>query len=341
MSKYSVYSVSLCDLKDSDTVREIIDLLDVVFPETPKNMGSFLWKHNENPNGKSIVTIGRERQTGVLVAARALWRTDFSFNKKIVRCYQPCDTAVHPNHRRKGLFEETTLFAMKQALIDGCELLLNFPGPMSAPGYKKLGWTLSKQILSLVKPVQGLHIVRRLFQASKDRNSARSFIPTVPAVGCANIDWGAWSNVSYDLTPSNQIFLPYHFSVHKEWRYRDCSNVTYGKLASSGVLVVYRVGLRGGLKEVQVIDFMFEGGAISKKGLSDNLARIVEIESPAVITTLVSVSHPYFWQFIRSGFLPLQANVMLSYKFLDSSWADRVKNRKSFFAIMPTNIDTF
>jgi hypothetical protein len=86
-----------------------------------------------NPYGDSLHALVYEKGGGRLAARRALWRNDLGD----ARAFQPCETVVHSNFRRKGIFTAMTLGAMQ---VVGSAVFYNFPNNNSCPGYLKMGW---------------------------------------------------------------------------------------------------------------------------------------------------------------------------------------------------------
>lgn len=130
------YSIRLCHRDDR---MDFLALHDLVFGG---GFGEewFHWKYEENPYWDQIPIFIAETN-GEIAGARGLWPLQMGLNGKVYLALQPCDTMVHPDHRRKGLFTKMTKFGIdyfqKQA---SPKVLFNTPGSMSKPGYLKLGW---------------------------------------------------------------------------------------------------------------------------------------------------------------------------------------------------------
>jgi hypothetical protein len=119
-------------------VDEIIKLLNANF-DTNHTKEAFLWKHFENPFGKSygLLAVDNER----IVGLRMFMRWEFLFDKNIVKAIRPVDTCTDHDYRGQGLFKKITLQGL-QNIREEYELVFNTPNSNSLPGYLKMGWKL-------------------------------------------------------------------------------------------------------------------------------------------------------------------------------------------------------
>lgn len=91
----------------------------------------FTWKYRSNPLGNSyhLLTYNDEQ----LIAVRAFWRVGPNSDD-----YQCVDTCVLDAYRGRGVFKESTLYAVEN--IAG--YFYNAPNSQSFPQYLKYGWRL-------------------------------------------------------------------------------------------------------------------------------------------------------------------------------------------------------
>ncbi len=336
--RYEVFAYSPAD---DSIAQEIVSLLQTVFPMTFRNTKLFLWKHRDNPSGKSLITFARDTLTGEVVAARAFWRSDYVYGGHLIKGYQPCDTAVHPNHRRKRLFESTTILAKDLALQQGASLLINFPGSMSLPGYKKLGWSVSNQLVSFVRPGSFSALFKKTFSLGIKPYVASRFV-TDPQPGCPDHhDWNQWSPWCADPHKGAQVFLPANRPDIKRWRYDLKPNSEYQIAFSNELAVIFRVGFRSRLRELQIVDIGVAGKSMDTRLLRKVLEDVCRNERADVVTALISRWHPLFFYMIRLGFFPLRRNVSLAYSFIGDEYSLGNLSETARFGIMAGDIDTF
>jgi len=100
------------------------------------------WKYIQNPwvsdNSEVVVTMNN----GEIVGARPFLSFEMWIKDEKVKVAQPCDTMVHPKHRRKGIFSRMNQFTIEYLKKNGYAFFYNFPGSMSLPGYLKQGWKI-------------------------------------------------------------------------------------------------------------------------------------------------------------------------------------------------------
>lgn len=117
-------------------VDEIVKLLNANF-ETHHSKEAFLWKHYENPFGKSygLLAIDNNR----IVGLRMFMRWEFLCDNRVVKAICPVDTCTDHDYRGRGLFKKLTLEGLDK-IKDEYELIFNTPNEKSKPGYLKMGW---------------------------------------------------------------------------------------------------------------------------------------------------------------------------------------------------------
>lgn len=127
----------ICKLSSNLTEKEKDDFLRVfneVF-DLNYDINWFNWKYIDNVYGDSYVVIAYDDNKAV--GTRSFWRNDIDG----YLCYQPCDTAVVKEARRKGIFSKMTLVALEKAKNG---FIYNYPNENSRSGNLKLGWKINK-----------------------------------------------------------------------------------------------------------------------------------------------------------------------------------------------------
>jgi glycosyltransferase involved in cell wall biosynthesis/GNAT superfamily N-acetyltransferase len=98
----------------------------------------FAWKHERNPFGPSFCWVVEDGTR--VIAVRLFMRWAFLRGEATLRAVRAVDTATHPDHRHRGLFEALTRHALEACHADGVAFVFNTPNSASRPGYLKLGW---------------------------------------------------------------------------------------------------------------------------------------------------------------------------------------------------------
>jgi GNAT superfamily N-acetyltransferase len=219
---------------------EIVELLKIALGEgTEKSVENWHWKHYDNPFGKSkiyVATIGSE-----IVGVRAFmqWRWKEASTEKELKAVRAVDTAVSPNHRRKGIFLTLTNYALEKVRKENFDFIFNTPNDKSIGGYLKLGWVLNRKIPVnlLVNPLFWLSSKKKLEQLSKD-----------------SMEFIEHGTLQF-ATPFAEADLSCPFSKeYLQWRYLNNPLVPYKYLYSSGVFLVYRLKKTKKITECRIVE---------------------------------------------------------------------------------------
>ena len=100
----------------------------------------FDWKYRENPYVDHVPIIVATNGHDRIVGARPFLALALQVTANRELALQPCDTMVHPDHRRQGLFTRMTARAVERYADHEAALFFNFPNWHSQGGYEKLGW---------------------------------------------------------------------------------------------------------------------------------------------------------------------------------------------------------
>ncbi|UPV75990.1 GNAT family N-acetyltransferase [Halorussus limi] len=117
--------------------RAFRSLFEAVLGE-PASEEWFEWKYRANPYVDHVPIFLAETD-GEVVGARAFFSLELRADGSEYVAFQPCDTMVHPDHRRRGLFTRMTEAAIDR-YADDVDCFFNFPNEYSLAGNLKLGW---------------------------------------------------------------------------------------------------------------------------------------------------------------------------------------------------------
>lgn len=133
MSQYTIRR-----FRDGD-VDGILQLFTLISSGPTHDREWFTWKFEANPFVDHVPIVVAERD-GVIVGARPFFALGMAVGGEPTLAIQPCDTMVHPDHRRRGLFTRMTERSIERYADRGPSFFFNFPNDLSAGGYRKLGW---------------------------------------------------------------------------------------------------------------------------------------------------------------------------------------------------------
>jgi len=133
MEKYIIRQFEKKDLED------FLNLYSVVFDKKGTEEW-FDWKYRSNPYVDHVPIFIAEKN-GTVVGARAFFPLGMTDTLGDWVAIQPCDTMVHPNYRRQGLFTKMTQRALEYYNNnERSDFVFNFPNDNSRRGNLNMDW---------------------------------------------------------------------------------------------------------------------------------------------------------------------------------------------------------
>ncbi|WP_049923680.1 GNAT family N-acetyltransferase [Halopiger djelfimassiliensis] len=99
----------------------------------------FEWKYESNPYVEDVPVYVAEHD-GTVVGAGGFWVLELHTGSRSTRVVQPCDAAVRPAHRRRGLYTEILGRGLERFDDDGLDIAFDFPNELSKATFEKYGW---------------------------------------------------------------------------------------------------------------------------------------------------------------------------------------------------------
>lgn len=100
----------------------------------------FDWKYANNPYVDTVSILVAVDGDDDLVGARSFFALDMSGPTGTTLALQPCDSMVHEDHRRQGLFSRLVEVGVEHYAERGVDFFFNFPNHRSLPANLKFGW---------------------------------------------------------------------------------------------------------------------------------------------------------------------------------------------------------
>lgn len=334
--------------------RAVLDLVRLAlygenFPDLP---GYWQWKHYENPFGESFGLVAWAGEQ--LAAVRLFMRWSLCGGGQVVRVGRAVDMAVHPDWRRRGLFERMTLASLEPMAAEGIALTYNTPNSLSLPGYLKMGWSHPGRLplrMHVRHPGRVLgHVVRA--QLGHDAAGRKGLTPSggkarpvkavglvdntqvlcllqdvavrelTQRVGAAQLDPpsrdAAVSRLRTVLSPE---YLEWHYGRNHWYPYV----AAFESRGNEGALVVGRLLMRQGLVEVWLTEVVASPGRRGRALAARAAARLAcQTRADYVVVSALGETPG-----VRRGYLPLgrrgtdvTVRVLMSDLPLDpTSWA--------------------
>ena len=164
-------SEPVVELASSEDMEEVLALLQQSFASVQRSgnvdrgLRFWNWKYRNSPFGPAIIQV--VRIDGRIAATGCLWPMTLLCNDRRLRALQPCDTAVHPDFRRRGLFGQLNRARKDLATERNLDLIFNFPNANSLPGYIKSGWQHLGRVPWLVRIMKPAAVLRDRLHSGK------------------------------------------------------------------------------------------------------------------------------------------------------------------------------
>lgn len=328
--------IKLWDHRDTERVERFVKTLKVVFPEGDFSAEYFLWKHTLSPWGPSIVTYAEDPVTGMVAAVRAFWRHRIHYRGRILLAFQPCDTATHPDFRKQGLFTKLTELALEEAQRQKASFVFNFPNPQSKPGYLKMGWHDMGRVITLVKPLNFRRILKHLLI---NRGKPGSFAPLKKVSGLGQ-EWDSEAPGELHSRNKRGETAAIHGGRDGEmlyWRFFKHPNNNYELISYDGFSAIVRLGMRGRLRELMIVEPFFRTDKSYSIQLKDLCEFIKTAYCPDIITVLFTKEHSFVESFRENGFYSVPNRI----NFVAFSLEESLNASGLRWALTACDIDTF
>lgn len=145
-------------VKHQERREDLLDLFQVSFGH---NMSAELWdwKYLQNPLASADPEVIVAMDNGKIIGARPFLLAEMWLKDEKVKAAQPCDAMIHPEHRRKGIFDRMNQFAIQYFKQNDYGLFYNFPGKMALPGDLRQGWKIVSATETLFRAVNPQKVI--------------------------------------------------------------------------------------------------------------------------------------------------------------------------------------
>ncbi len=157
--------VEIRTVKHADEIDGLTDLFASTYGEKA-SIDFWDWKYIKNPLAHLMPDVTVAIDGSKIVGVRPFWLAEFWMGERKIIGAQHCDTLVHPDYRRQGIFNRMGKSAVRYLLEHNCTLSYGFPGKMSRPGFLSQGYRVLTPLeisFRLLKPGQliGRHLPPR------------------------------------------------------------------------------------------------------------------------------------------------------------------------------------
>lgn len=176
----------------------------------------FIWKHLENPSGKSYGLVALHGKRIIGLRMFMMWNFFCSEKKRTIKALRPVDTVVDKDYRGKGLFKKMTLQVLDDCK-DNYEIIFNTPNKNSLTGNLKMGWHQLKIDTNFQLIVINPYIKTLQFNVILPQELDLKFTP-IKLPGCSTwiskefISW-RYKDKDYKIA---SFKIPGHFIIYKK-----------------------------------------------------------------------------------------------------------------------------
>jgi hypothetical protein len=155
--------IEIKTIKHAEEIEQLTELFTLVFKM--KTTAEFWkWKYIENPLSAGMQDLVVALDGNKIVGARPFLLNELWLGDRKIIAAQHCDTMVHPDYRRQGIFNRMGKQALKYLGEHDCVLSFGFPGPMSRKGFASQGYRKLMDIEILFRLINPLSIVTYKFK---------------------------------------------------------------------------------------------------------------------------------------------------------------------------------
>jgi len=208
------------------------------------------WKYLENPFGESLLTVAEA--DGRIVGFDNLWPWELRYGDSLIRALQPCDSAVHPDYRGRGLFTSMRSHGLEGAEARDFDLIFNYPNAQSLSVNLALGWHHLGKIAWRVKILKPVNVLAGRFSGEHTR--------PVKMDDAYRLDASLISQlISSDPSGRAPIGINRKEGFHA-WRYESHPSRSYGMVQvgpeGSSSLAIFTVNQKGSAREMVIVDLL-------------------------------------------------------------------------------------
>lgn len=328
---------------NSDDVEIVPQFLEVLKAAHGQPLTSskeiFLWKHRDNPVGPSIFTYAVDTDSDSVVALQVLSPRRLFYNEQVHPGYESNDTSTHPNYRRRGLFTRLLELCMEEADERNAWFALGFPNINSKRGFLKFGWKDVGKIETLVKPLRPL---KTGFFFLTNRKSLKRFSADTKSHMSAGTVASSLPEDMEEILEARQcwqgLWAGHRDRTLLEWRFVHHPYHSYEIVKSEEGFAFVLLGQRGILREGKIVEAFFRVAQKKlKRAVKGLLRQIREQLDPDIVSTILTVDHPYHDAFVRSGFYKAPSDMMF-FNYPLSNCPSNLAEQP--WAITGTDIDT-
>lgn len=288
--------------RDAHLINSFLESSALAHNEEVKSIEWFKWKFILNRYGSCLACVKDESK---IVGCVSFGFVSFNMRGEIVKSALTFETFVHPEYQRRGIFRKLLSNVEAELKKNKCRILFNFPNKNSLPGYVSNGF-LNNPIMSYkLKIINYRKFCLHVADLKKSFQSLPSNLLEIR---------------EYEIPVLNKNkagCFPLFDKDYLVWRFQTHSNGHYNFIYSCDFFAIIRTGLRGVIKESQILFYI---GNTSNKRFNELKNKIIQIQSPDIISVWSSKASPLMELIKRKCFINVPTRSNCCFKILDSNF---------------------
>lgn len=193
----------------------------------------FLWKHLENPFGKSLGLLALV--DGKIVGVKMFMKWNLERDGKTIKALRPVDTVIDQDYRGNGIFKKLTLIGLEKFKAR-YDIIFNTPNLNSLPGNLKMGWKIFEQMF---------HYYAVFFWPYT------FFSGEIRFINIRNFEFGI------NTSANSSFFRTVLSNVYIEWRFAHSSYIAVEvKIDNYKVNIIFKFQFKYGIKYILIEEIM-------------------------------------------------------------------------------------
>jgi hypothetical protein len=250
--------IEIRPVKHEDEIEQLTALFNLVFKiKRPLKViaESWRWKYLRHPRSGELPEVVVALDGSKVVGARPFMLNELWVGDKKVLAAQHCDTMVHPDYRRLGIFNRMGEFSKRYLAEHGCGLSYGFPGPMSRKGFASQGYRRMMDTEVLLRPVNPVAGIVARFRRDTAEGSSHGWQTEVFDRYPVELDeLDSLRNPAVIDMVRSGANLRWRFDANPNTGYRYILAKTSGRLA--GYAVISEQRQHGGIRAGLLVDFL-------------------------------------------------------------------------------------
>ena len=247
-------------IKHTDAIEQLTNLFVLVFKfKTPPDRltESWKWKYLQHPLSACLPEVVVALDGAKIVGARPFMLNELWLGNEKILSAQHCDTMVHPDYRRLGIFNRMGKFASGYLAGHGCTLSYGFPGPMSRKGFASQGYQRMMDIDILLRPVNPLAGISFKLKSKQADNLVNGYQTEVSRVYKGELG-------VLDSFRKPGVIDMVRSEANLRWRFDSCPHNRYSYILAkqagslAGYSVISKQRQRGGISAGLITDFLIK-----------------------------------------------------------------------------------